>query len=321
MKKIKKVAIIGVGAIARRLLERLEIQGCKVCFQFRRNQTGPSFEQLLTQHMPEAVFVAISTLDKGEAARNYILKCVEVGIPVITCEKGAIAYHAKELKPYFNKIGFSATVGGGTKILNYTKDRNPNSKFVQIHVVLNGTLNFIFDEMRHGRTLGEACAEAGKLGYAEPGANDSLSLINGELSDIARKTCVFFNTVLSKKKFLTPKALGSFSQTSLRLKNLCDKGEDYRLVVSFSNSALTVGIKFLGKGFKTKIEGWNIFGGFRKVNGFSDFMSWLPGGVGNAIHIIEGKLGAGGKYTLSGPGAGIEPTTSAMIDDYNRLCP
>ena len=319
---MKKVAIIGGGAIAKRLQARLEVEGEKVCFSLRRNHAGLSFGKLLAKHKPRAVFVAISTLDQGEAERDYLIASVETGIPAITCAKGALSHHAKTLKPYLEKIGFSAAVGGGTRMLHYLKGRHPNNQSMQIHVVLNGTLNFVFDEMhRGGRTLGEACGEAAKLGYAEPGATDPLSLINGELTDVARKTCVIFNTALSHREFLTPNMLGSFRQTSQGIRKLSEKGGDCRLVVSFSNRRFSTSPVFFGKGFKAKTEGWNISGGFRQVGNLSEFTSWLPGGVGNAIHIIEGELGKGGKYTLSGPGAGAEPTTTAMLQDYHELCP
>ncbi len=317
-----KVAIIGGGAIAKHLSARLESKGVSVCFSLRRNHTEPSFETLLAQEKPQAVFLAISTLDKGESARDYILACVKAGIPVITCEKGALAYHAEVLRPHLATIGFSATVGGGTRMLKYVAERHLADKQVEIHAIVNGTLNFIFDEVRRGgRSLGEACKEAYKLGYAEPGASDPLSLINGELKDVRMKTCVFFNTVLATQKLVTPDQFGLLEQTTDDLEQLSEEGGDHRLVVSFSNHKSTKEYPRFGKQFGLHfIDGWHITGAFRQITQASQLSSWLPGGVGNAVHIIEGELGSGGKYTLSGPGAGHEPTTSAMLADFAELC-
>ena len=39
------------------------------------------------------------------------------------------------------------------------------------------------------------------------------------------------------------------------------------------------------------------------------------------VETLKGELGSSGIYTLSGPGAGIEPTTSTMLADFRRLCP
>ncbi len=315
---MKKVAIIGAGTIAKPLSIRLKAKGVNVCFSLRRNHQGPTFEELLAREKPQAVFVAISTLDKGEAARDYILASVKAGIPVITCEKGAFAYHAKALLPHLDKIGFSATVGGGTRMLKYVAGRHLADKQVEIHAVVNGTLNFIFDSEQ---SLGEACGEASRLGYAEPGASDPLSLINGELKDVGMKICDFFNTVLAKNEFITPKRLGSFTLTTKDLEELSREGGNRRMVVSFTNKTPPKELHRLGKQFGPRcIDGWHITGSFRQVTQASQLSSWLPGGVGNAVHIIEGKLGSGGIYTLSGPGAGPEPTTSAMLADFDELC-
>ncbi len=319
---MKKVAIIGRGAIAEHLSARLELMDIDICFSYTRSHIGIPFGDLIAHERPQAVFLAISTLDRGQAARDYILKCVEYGIPVITCEKGALAYHAEVLKPHLSKIGFSATVGGGTRMLKYVVDRHLVGKKVEIHAVINGTLNFIFDELRHsGRSIGEVCNEVFKSGYAEPGANDSLSLINGELKDVRMKTCDFFNTVLATERLITPDEFGLLKLTDDDLENLSEEGGDYRLVVSFSNHKSVKDHPRFGRQFGLhSVDGWHITGSFRQITQASQLLSWLPGGVGNAVHIIEGELGSGGKYTLSGPGAGHEPTTSAMLADFEELC-
>ncbi len=318
---MKKVGIIGAGGIAKHLAARLESQGITVCFSIGRNQTE-QFSELLEAEKPHAVFLTISTLDKGEAALDYILACIKAGILVITCEKGALAYHAKALKPYLDKIGFSATVGGGTRMLKYVTERHLTDKQVEISAVVNGTLNFLFDEIRRGgRSLGEACKEACKLGYAEPGATDPLSLINGELKDVRMKTCVFFNTVLASNRLVTPDEFGLLEQTASDLEQLSEDGGDYRLVVSFSNHKQTKEHPRFGKQFGLHfIDGWHITGSFRQITQASQLSLWLPAGVGNAVYITEGELGSGGKYILSGPGAGHEPTTSAMLADFEELC-
>ncbi len=317
--KTRKVAIIGAGGIASCLRARLEASGVNVPLSIRRNQSNPTLEELLSKEQPDAVCLAISTLDKGESARDFILTAVGHNVPIVTCEKGAWAYHSKTLEPHVGKIGFSAAVGGGTRMLNYVKGRLLARQQVEINAVVNGTLNFVFDEMRRGRSLGEACAEARRLGYAEPGATDALSLVNGELTDVRLKTCVFFNTVLAGDEPLTPDQLGLLVQTSHDLSRLSDRGADYRAVVSFSNRPPSTEQIFFGNSFNVFQSGWYISGGFRLIGNSSELTSWLPSGVGNAIHIVEGELGSGGKYTLSGPGAGHEPTTSAMITDLEEL--
>lgn len=323
MKENKNVAIIGSGHIAKRLRERLEERGDKVVFSVSRKDGG-SFESRLKDYSVDVVFLAISTLDEGEAARDYILACVLRGIPVVTCEKGSLASCAKELIPYIQLIGYTASVGGGTGMLKYVRERHPNNQLMSISVVLNGTLNYVFDEMSRGSTLWEACATAFKLGIAEPGSDGILGLINGEIEDVKKKICVFFNTVLSRGVIINPKQLnGSLVQTPDDLQVLSQNGASVRMMVSFSNHRVVAEADdIVGRGTRTRFDdGWMILAGFRKVAHLPEFKSWLPGGVGNAVRIIEGEMGRGGEYLLRGPGAGEEPTTSAMLSDFGRLCP
>lgn len=129
----------------------------------------------------------------------------------------------------------------------------------------------------------------------------------------------FFNTTLSDEEFLTPDQLDSLTLTGDDLGRLNRKGADYRMVVSFSNCRSSNEQVFFGNKFNVSIGEWYVTGGFRLVGNSSELISWLPSGVGNAVHIVEGELGSGGKYTLSGPGAGYEPTTSAMISDLGEF--
>ncbi len=320
---MKKILIVGAGGIGQHLFDRLKSQGFHGWMTTQRDRQVFKRSWLKTKK-PDAVFVAISTpdWDKGRAAEYYILSCVEAGIPVITCEKGALAYHADVLKPHLGKIGFSATVGGGTRMLKYVQGKHLANRQVKISAVINGTLNFIFSQMSCGTTLDESCRQAIQLGYAEPGADDPISLINGELRDVLMKTCVFFNTVLATDEIITPDYFGKFELTTDDLESLNQVGKDYRLIVSFSNHPKPQVSQTFGEEFSLHShDGWHITGGFRQISHTPQLYSWLPGGVGNAVNIVDGELGSGGEYTLSGPGAGREPTTSAMLADLAELCP
>jgi len=332
------IGIIGAGGIGKRLRERLQEMNLKVTFVLRREhfeyrglqylRGGRSLEALLAEFesaIPETMCIAMSTTDKGAEARDYIQACLNAGIEVITCEKGSLAYHAAELAKYLpsspsyrhrQKLAYTAAVGGGTQMLKMLHDRHLHTRKAEVHGVINGTCNYIFDEVaRGGRTLGEACNEAARLGYAEPGARDPLSLINGELRDVVMKTCVLFNTTFAEDEYLTPDTLGNFELSAEQIEELSAKAASHRLVVSFSNRKHKREHRFFNGHFRAQVGDWSVEGGFRNTYADNELLSWLPGGVGNAIHVVEGELGSGGKYTLTGPGAGHEPTTTAMLND------
>ncbi len=192
---------------------------------------------------------------------------------------------------------------------------------VQIFAVINGTLNFIFSEMeRMRRPLGEVCEDAIKSGFAEPGASDPLSHINHELEDVLRKTCVLHNTILaSGSKFVTPDQFSQLIQTTEGIERLSEVGGGCRFIVSFTNHSSLEKPTFLGQDFFSLVGKWEISGGFRRIADLPD-VSWLPLHVGNALLFVEGLHGKGGKYHVVGNGAGAEPTTSAMLNDFDQLC-
>lgn len=334
--KTARIAIIGNGNIGKTLAERAQDIGHHITALISRSEfidhTGStvqhSFESLSTfleqypDGRPEILCVAIPTLDTGEIAAQIITEALSRGIHVVTCEKGSLSYHADTLLPLTTHamLRFSASVGGGTMMLPYMQMRNMHERIIQMDAVINGTCNFIFHQTAQGgRTLGEACDEAARLGYAEPGSKEPLNLINGELKDVRMKTCVLFNTVLAQKLRITPRDLGSLSLNEATLDELSRQSGSVRLVVQFTNSENAKIAQYSGCQFITSVDGWTIQGGFRNLQKEPELLQWLPGGVGNAIHITEGKLGSGGRYTLMGPGAGAEATTSAILNDIHEI--
>ena len=336
----KLVGIVGTGAIGTHLRKRLEALDFSVMMIDRENvyidddifSSERTFVEKLDhleskRLLPRVLCLAISTKDCGDAAFEYISHGIASGIPVVTCEKGALAYHFENLsdlgkQPNAAPLLMSASVGGGTQMTQYVASRNPLLHEMEIDAVLNGTLNYVFDEVAGNQTLGEVCAQASKLGYAEPGNTGPLSLINGELKDVILKVCVFANMTLREENgpFLHPAMFefDSFKLTGEQLAALNKVAYKSRLVVSFSkNNDMTP--SYAGNHCSVQFGPWTISIGFRDITHDVALAEWLPAGVGNAVHIVEGPLGAGGGYTLTGPGAGLEPTTTAMINDIARL--
>lgn len=330
-----KVAIIGNGNVGKTLADRLKDSGYSLTVSISRNEfiangvstkhqfTGvSSFFREFPELRPDAICLTIPTYDTGEIASGYILEALKEGVHVVTCEKGSLAFHADALlgKNHGAAFLYSAAVGGGTMMLPYLASRDVRNRTTHISAVINGTCNFIFHQTAlAGRTLGESCEEAARLGYAEPGSKDPLSLINGELFDVRMKTCVLFNAILARSIFITPRDLGALTLNEASLEELGRNAGHLRLVVQFANTEQTRIAEHMGCQFITSVDGWNIQGGFRDVQKEPELLQWLPGGVGNALHITEGKLGTGGRYTLTGPGAGHEATTSAILNDLKRI--
>ncbi len=313
--KGKRVGIIGRGKIGSSLYEKFTGLGATIAFYYGRSEEV-LFASTLRENGIDGVFLAIPTTDKGISAARYIETSVNAGIPIFTCEKGALAYHAHKFKKRLPEFGYSAAVGGGTMILPYLTQRMRGGKQeVTIRGVMNGTLNYIFDQVSRGVTLGAASSEAERLGFAEPGATNVLSLINGELADVSMKACVLHNVALSHEEVITPDVLDTSYLSDEELEAIGEPGSGYRLVISFTKRLKKEDSDAIHVFSHATGEGWYIQGQFVRANGSSRY-AWLPVGVENVLVVEEGKLGIDGRYRLYGDGAGAGPTTSAMINEF-----
>jgi len=319
----KTIGLIGKGLIGTELARRLNEKGYEVQFVIRSSgvYAGESnrkiderenYENYLSK--VEALCLAIPTIDDGNMALSYILASLYHKKPIVTCEKGALSNYFKELKNGIDKIGYSATVGGGTRLLRWGQEKI-NHDVMEVHAILNGTLNYVFSQVAQGRTLGEVVEEAKKLGYAEPGANSHLDVINTEANrDIPMKTAILFNIM----------GLGNIRAKDIKtnpikeacLQKLIKQAKQRRYIVSITRKKLHEDVI---SGFSYCSNDWFISAGFKHVDENPLFSRLKISGVNNALLFYEGKNGENGTYDLSGQGAGAGPTTSSMMKDLENL--
>ena len=314
-----RVGIIGAGLIGKALYERVNSLGWTVDFVLKRDGLYGNLTDRIdaAQHYPvylyrlDACFLAISTKDNGEAAYEYMTKLLNNEIPVVTCEKGALANYFPELERKLGHVGYNASVGGGTQMLSYVESHLPY-KTEELHAVINGTLNYLFDTLA-GRTLEDALAEAQREGYTEPGVTRPLTAINAEACyDIPRKTAILFNTARLCRERVRAKDFLCKPITAKELARLEREASFRRYVVSFTKSACREDVL---AGFQHRVGDWTISAGFKNIYDQPILQRFLPTGCNNALLIKD----ASGIYTLTGPGAGPGPTVSAMINDALKL--
>lgn len=273
----------------------------------------------------DAVFLAIPTRDNGEEACRYINGLLADGKPVVTCEKGALSlYFAELLEPLEKgRLGYSATVGGGTSLLKYMQERVRRGFAGRVDAIVNGTLNFTWDGVSSGRSLGEMITEAKMLGYAEPDAESPLDVVNTEAGrDVPRKATILFNTFLRAQggeKFITSELVAPTVRriTPEMLRGLVRQAGSRRYIVSIRRPDSDDG-DVIG-GFSLDYDGWRLEGGFRWTSEDPLYQRLLTSGVDNAILIAEGPDESGGVYSLRGPGAGPSPTAAAMLRDLDDM--
>ena len=318
-----KIGLIGRGLIGTELARRLNEKGYEIRFMAgslgiyagnsdRKIDELENYENHFTK--VDALCLAIPTKDDGSKALEYILAALFNNKPIVTCEKGALSNYFPELKNGLNRMGYSSTVGGGTRLLRWGKERM-NPDVMGIHAVLNGTLNYVFSQISQGRTLGEVVEEAKKLGYAEPDADSHLDVINTEANkDIPMKTAILFN-ILGLGE-LRAKYIGAKSITVKCLEILIKQAKKRRYIVSITRKLCDEDV--IG-GFTHHVGNWCISAGFKNIDENPLFSRLNVGGVNNALLFYEGKDGKNGTYDISGQGAGVGPTTSTMIKDLENL--
>jgi homoserine dehydrogenase len=188
----------------------------------------------------------------------------------------------------------------------------------EVHAVVNGTLNYIFEGLSGGRSLGEVVEETKKLGYAEPGAKHPLEVINKEaIGDVPMKASILFNLCNLTEGKMRAREVKLQKIEPGQLKRLVKEAADRRYIVSVIRDANDE--EDVVWGFKHNVGDWYISGGFKRIEDNPLYRKLVPSGVNNAILISEGEFGRDGSYVLSGPGAGASPTARSMITDAERI--
>ena len=103
--------------------------------------------------------------------RRWAEEALGSGLPYVTANKALLAAHGGELAELamLNDAALmaSASVGGGTPMLEVTEHLAASGRVSRLRGLLNATTTFILSGMAEGRSYREALAEAQAAGYAE----------------------------------------------------------------------------------------------------------------------------------------------------------
>lgn len=119
------------------------------------------------------VDIVVELVGKLPTARAIAFAAVNAGKHLVTANKQLVAEHGIELVGRSLtkgvKLGIEACVAGGTPILHAIRSGLAGESFAAVYGILNGTTNYILTEMeRRGVSFAEALGKAQELGYAEP---------------------------------------------------------------------------------------------------------------------------------------------------------
>ncbi|OGF28011.1 hypothetical protein A2331_02790 [Candidatus Falkowbacteria bacterium RIFOXYB2_FULL_34_18] len=270
----------------------------------------------------DIVFLCIPS-NTPKIAHNYIWQLIHQNVKVVICEKGAISSGYNILM--WGGVGYNATVGGGTMMLDELKNRINLNNFSNIYLVINGTINFILDEMtKREQSLDTIIKKVQAAGYCEPGQNNILDIINQEIiEDVGKKISILLRVIFKSHLDLNSDSNHFHKILKSDLKKIRKEARDKRYVVIFQNPK-NPGKYNLSKNDIITINSINdinkktqISAGFMHLNHDSCLGKLIIPGVNNAFW-IEGEKDIF-PSPCGGPGAGPEATAQTMIKDAKRL--
>lgn len=306
------VGLIGYGSIGQELARQITEKWWNISWIISRETIKDSEGNILSestewqnQSSVDIVFLCIPS-DQAEMARDYIQFFAEKDTRIVTCEKWALSVYPTVIDYYAPDMGKSATVGGGTRMLSCLALRS-SKDICEISGVLNGTLNYIFDELSNGKSQNDVLAEVLEKKYAEPGSTTLGEVITAELGDLTKKAIIMTNAsgILEEKLTWKP---DEYTVDSFFLDKALQNPSEYRFLYILADHEYS---GFIG-GLEIESGKWWCYAGLFLVKNAS---FELPRWVNNILTITEGDE----TYTITGPGAGPVPTARAMILDAESL--
>lgn len=136
---------------------------------------------------PDIVCEAMGGIDP---TRDYLLRMLDRGIPVVTANKQLVARAGTELFARAEgggaQLRFEASVCGAVPIVRMLRESLAATRIDRVLGILNGTTNYMLTAMvAHGQDYAAALADAQELGYAEPDPTEDV-----EGTDAAAKLAI-----------------------------------------------------------------------------------------------------------------------------------
>lgn len=237
----QRVALLGLGAVGmgvyKRLLgqpDKFEIARILVRDVERHVRAGVPRE-LLTNRV-EDIFaseasILVELIGGLVPAAEIAFEAARRGLDWVTANKAVLAQHGEELLRVACRNGsrvlFSASVGGVVPAIETIRRVAARAGVQSFEGVLNGTANFILDELQHGASYEGALAEARARGLAE--ADPTLDL---DGTDVAHKLSVLAREAFGSRALIWAGQSGLEALTSERLTTARACGEVVKLVGS-----------------------------------------------------------------------------------------
>jgi homoserine dehydrogenase len=243
--------------------------------------------------------IVVEVIGGTEAARDLVLAAISRGKHVVTANKALLALHGNEIFAAAAannvEVAFEASVCGGIPIILALRQGLAANRILEMLGILNGTANYILTKMtEEGSSFAQALKEAQAKGYAE--ADPTLDV---EGIDTAHKLAILMALAYGARvdfEAVTVEGISGLEPIDLQFAR--EFGYTIKLLAITRNDSGALEARV----HPTLIP--------------RDHMLANVGGAFNAVYVTGDAVGP---ILLSGQGAGMMPTASAVVSDLLDL--
>ena len=255
-----------------------------------------NFDEILNDKEIDVVIEVLGGIDPGKA---YIKSSLSSGKSVITANKDIIADCGKELielaQENKTNLYFEAAVAAGIPVLKPLIESLRGEALTRVSGIINGTSNYMLTSMEEGSSYEGALATAQELGYAEPDPTNDVEGIDAKYKAMILSLLCF--GVSPKVEDVFTQGISKITKDDFDWASRLDK--TIKLVAQIDHNS---------DGFNARV--------YPVLIDLKHPLASIRGAL-NAV-VVEGENI--NQLVFSGPGAGADPTASAIIGDVLSAC-
>ena len=305
------IAVLGAGNIGSAVLTRLQelddkvlkLDLKKVLVSDTSKDRGMSkdlltdnFDDILNDDSIDLVIEVLGGVDPGKA---YIKSLLQKGKAVITANKDIIADCGQELITLAEEnntcLYFEAAVAAGIPVLKPLIESLRGEELTKVLGIINGTSNYILTSMEEGSTYEDALSTAQELGYAEPDPTNDVEGIDAKYKAMILSLLCF--GVSPNDDAVFTEGISNITKEDFDWADRLDK--TIKLVAQIDSNE---------NGFNARVHPVLI----DKKHPLAAIRGALNAVVAEGENIDQ--------LVFSGPGAGANPTASAVMGDVLSAC-
>jgi len=274
-------------------------------------------ETMKELNLPNSIFVDCTSSDEVVAKYKEILSA---NISIVTPNKKA---NSSSYDFYLDlrhtalkhnvKFAYEANVGAGLPIINTLKDLiSSGDKVLKIEGVLSGTLSYIFNTFKEGKTFSETVKEAQEKGYTEPDPREDLNGL-----DVARKLLILAREIgfkIELKDIKVENLVPEPARQAKTVEEFFEKLKEFDEV--FEQRRKSAQKKGCVLRYIARIEAGRAETALREVDASHPFYSLF--GSDNILAFTT-KNCKDRPIVVQGPGAGAEVTAAGVFADIIRI--